>query len=78
MRKFIQITYNNETLDIIVTHLLKVPPDPDTWSSDWDYYGYEELDWEFVDITLEYLYGDQQKLEIEDIILKELTEVNND
>jgi hypothetical protein len=34
---------------ILVQHYLKVPPDPYTWDSDWDYYGYEEIEYTLLD-----------------------------
>jgi hypothetical protein len=34
---------------IIVEHYVNVKPDPYTWDSDWDYYGYEEIDYTLVD-----------------------------
>lgn len=32
-----------------VHNFLSVPGNPSTWDSDWDYYGYTEMDWEILD-----------------------------
>lgn len=69
----LEITYDNDTFSIIITHYQTVRPDPLNDVSDWDNKGYVEIDWEFVDIELDYLYSEIQKDEIEEIILQRLT-----
>lgn len=42
---------SDEEIDcyILVQHYIKVKPDYSTWDSDWDYYGYEEIEYILVD-----------------------------
>lgn len=35
-------------LQVEITHCKVVPPNPNTWDSDWDYYGYQEMEFEVV------------------------------
>lgn len=37
-------------VEVEVTHWLNVKGDSNTWDSDWDYYGYTELDFEIVSV----------------------------
>lgn len=44
-----------------VNHYLKVPPNPYTWDSDLDYYGYEEIEYTLVDSE-----GNQLNIEVDE------------
>jgi hypothetical protein len=37
-------------VEVEVTHWLNVKGDSSTWDSDWDYYGYTELDFDIVSV----------------------------
>lgn len=60
---------SDEEIDcyILVQHYIKVKPNYSTWDSDWDYYGYEEI---------EYILADEQEnklnVDIDNLVDKEI------
>lgn len=42
------ICFERYELQVEVTRCLVVPPNSNTWDSDWDFYGYQELEFEVV------------------------------
>ena len=36
------------TLEVEITSCVSVAPNPSTWDSDWDYYGYREMEFEVI------------------------------
>lgn len=60
---------SDEEIDcyILVQHYVKVKPNYSTWDSDWDYYGYEEIEYILVDEQENKLNVDIDKSVDEDI-----------
>lgn len=60
---------SDEEIDcyILVQHYIKVKPNYSTWDSDWDYYGYEEIEYILVDEQENKLNVDIDKSVDEDI-----------
>lgn len=42
------VCFDQYELQVEITRCLVVPPNPGTWDSDLDYYGYQELEFEVV------------------------------
>jgi hypothetical protein len=43
-----EIVVEGFVLDVEVTHCENEPPQPNTWASDWDFYGSRELEYKLV------------------------------
>lgn len=44
-----KVLVRGHEVDILVTHFVQVKPNPHTWDSDLDFYGYTECEWEFTE-----------------------------
>ena len=42
------VCFDQYELQVEIIHCKVVPPNPNTWDSDWDYYGYQEMEFEVV------------------------------
>ena len=54
------------TLEVEITSCVDVPGDSSTWDSDWDYYGYREIEFEVVGGVIEDEDGNEIDLESSD------------
>lgn len=50
------------TLEVEITSCVDVPGDSSTWASDWDYYGYREMEFEVVGGVIEDEDGNETDL----------------
>lgn len=54
------------TLEVEITSCVSVAPNHSTWDSDWDYYGYQEMEFEVVSCVSEDEDGNETDLESSD------------
>ena len=55
------VCFENYELQVEVTRCLVVPPNPATWDSDLDYYGYSEMEFDVVSGISYDEFGDNPK-----------------
>lgn len=55
-------------VDVVVTSFVSVKPNSSTWDSDWDYYGYEELEFD-VESVVGFDYETENKITLTEDVL---------
>lgn len=66
--------FSDVEVEVKVTHFHVHQGNPSTWDSDWDYYGYTELEYDVISVT-EYFEDEERVLSEDDILDAEHEEI---